>query len=87
MASYFNYGIHKVAIKRDTFNTVSGKSHILQGWDESEPISSYIITTSVSDHEEIRGGSEFHMIKDVQVQYISKEASDKINEYHAESIL
>ena len=45
------------------FNTVSGKSHILQGWDESEPISSYIITTSVSDHEEIRGGSEFYMIR------------------------
>ncbi|MHB1742493.1 MAG: helix-turn-helix domain-containing protein, partial [Thermoplasmataceae archaeon] len=45
------------------FNTVSGKSHILQGWDESEPISSYIITTSISDHEEIRGGSEFHMIR------------------------
>ncbi len=26
------------------FNTVSGKSHILQGWDESELISLYIIT-------------------------------------------
>ena len=31
MASYFNYGIHKVAIKRDTFNTVSGKSHLFRG--------------------------------------------------------
>ena len=46
-----------------TINTVSGKSHILQGWDESEQIYLYIITTSVSDHEEIRGGSEFHMIR------------------------
>ncbi len=45
------------------FNTVSGKSHILQGWDESEQIYLYIITTSVSDHEEIRGGSEFQMIR------------------------
>ena len=43
---------------RKNFNTVSGKSHILQGWDESEQIYLYIITTSVSDHEEIRGGSE-----------------------------
>ncbi len=31
MASYFNYGIHKVAIKRDTFNTVSGNSHLFRG--------------------------------------------------------
>ena len=31
MASYFNYKIHKVAIKRDTFNTVSGNSHLFRG--------------------------------------------------------
>ena len=29
------------------FNTVSGKSHILQWWDETEQIYLYIITTSV----------------------------------------
>ena len=54
---------HEITFLMSLFNTVSGKSHILQGWDESEPISSYIITTSVSDHEERRGGSEFQMIR------------------------
>ena len=45
------------------FNTVSGKSHIIYGWDESELIFLYIITVSISDHEERRGGSEFQMIR------------------------
>ena len=45
------------------FNTVSGKSHIIYGWDESELIFLYIITVSISDHEERRGGSVFQMIR------------------------
>ncbi len=56
-----------------TINTVSGKYHILQGWDESEQIYLYIITTFVSDHEEIRGGSEFHMIRTYRFRIYPKE--------------
>ena len=42
---------------------MSGKSHIIYGWDESELIFLYIITVSISDHEERRGGSVFQMIR------------------------